>query len=118
VSLFAPMVSCVLTADEHRRFFAATVKDGSGGGPQGLYWSLVDRFTCDDVHEHVLTLDDEELLKITRYAYAYGNGGYQMAFRCILAAARRAGWQEPSTGARATRTQPKHTGRRWAGPTS
>ena len=43
----------------------------------------------------VLVLDGRTIDTMSRYAYAYGGGGYQVRFRALVAAARRAGWSAP-----------------------
>lgn len=81
------------------------------GGPQDVMRELWRRVTepAGDI-----TLEDDELLKVYRYAYKYGQGGYQHAARLLLEDAARAGWSTPARyDPHASR--PAHVGRRWDG---
>lgn len=84
-------------------------EDTVGGGPQRLFLMLVGRMSPAG---HI-SLEDEEAVKVHRYAYAYGNGGYQKAFRAVVKALWRAGWVQ--TEKEQHKEQPEHKGRRWAG---
>ena len=110
MGLLIPAVKFKLSREEFERFFALDVDDEKTGGPQDLYHRLEELLRASGGE---LELDDELLIKVNRYAYKYGGGGYQGAFRQVIAAARRAGWEEPTTPWRERQSDHKH--RRWAG---
>lgn len=84
MSLFTPTITLHFTPDEHEIITRPIV---GNGGHQQFLTDLTQR-----IHEDALEVEDEELLRVSRYAYAYGGGGYQARFRAIMAAARRANW--------------------------
>lgn len=108
MSLFADALTFTLT-DEELLTFKLMIHQP--GGPQNLYRKLEQQLV--DAGSGDLTLEDEELLTIQRYAYEYGTGGYQNCFRAVMAAACRAGWT-PHAGEPVER-RPSHRGRRWDG---
>lgn len=112
MSLFDDGITIHLEPDEVKDFGsmdAARSALESRGGPAGLYLTLVGRMSPAG---HI-TLEDQDALKVHRYAYAYGNGGYQKAFRAVVKALWRAGWVQ--TDKEQHKEQPEHKGRRWAG---
>lgn len=108
MSLFDAPIRITLTPYELERFTSVS-PDPSQGGPARLYIELSLIRYGDN-----LSLEDETLLKVNRYAYAYGSGGYQNAFRAIIAAANRAGWEAPDSP-HDVRHNPSAAGRRWSG---
>ena len=108
MSLFDDGITIQLEPDEFKDFSSLEAVE-IDGGPQHLYLMLVGRMSPTG---HI-TLKDADALKIHRYAYAYGNGGYQKAFRAVVKALWRAGWVQ--TDKEQHREQPEHKGRRWAG---
>lgn len=118
MSLFDDGITIQLEPDEFKDFSSVSVRGMSTsdslaavnvGGPQYLYLMLVGRMSPSG---HI-TLEDQDALKVHRYAYAYGNGGYQRAFRAVVKALWRAGWVQ--TDKEQHKAQPEHKGRRWAG---
>lgn len=112
MSLFDDGITIQLAPDEFKDFSDVSLNahiEPRGGGPQGLYLMLLGRLSPAG---HI-TLEDQDALKVHRYAYAYGNGGYQKAFRAVVKALWRAGWVQ--TDKEQHREQPEHKGRRWAG---
>lgn len=108
MGLFTNAIVIRLLEAERAQFNAVPVKD-EGGGPQRLYRQL----EAMGAGTHgVLTMEDDLARKINRYAYAYGNGSYQQAFRQVTAALRRAGWtgNDPAP----TGTRPA-SGKSWDG---
>ena len=108
MSLFDSGLTIHLSPDEFKDFSKVDPKDGKGG-PQSLYLTLVGRLSPAG---H-LCLEDELAVKVHRYAYAYGDGTYQTAFRAVVRALWRAGWVQPDKEQHAER--PEHKGRRWDG---
>ena len=108
MSLFDAGIDIHLNQDEFKDFskFDPSAADG---GPKILYLTLVGRMSPAG---H-LTLDDDQAVKVYRYGYSYGDGGYQTAFRAVVRALWRAGWVQPDVPQ--SLKQPKHKGRRWAG---
>lgn len=87
MSLFEPPTRCDFTQGELEVLLRPIEGDG---GHQRFLRELTGR-----LQGQTLSLEDAELVKVHRYAYNYGGGGYQQAFRTIMAAARRAGWRHP-----------------------
>jgi hypothetical protein len=90
MGLFEPPITVVMNREEVKTFTAANVKPNPGGA-QDFYHELAGM----GAREGRLVLEDEQLLKVQRYAYAYGSGTYQNAFRAIVRAAWRCGWRGP-----------------------
>lgn len=80
-------VTLRLTASERDIVTRPIVGDG---GHQRLLVEIRQRLDGE-----TLTLDGRVLDRVARYAYQYRDGGYQVRFRALVAAARRAGWTEP-----------------------
>jgi len=89
VTLFTPPITLTLTDDERAAVLGLILPADAKGGWQ-------DRLRCVQArvkaHGATSTYDDDELLRLQRYAYDYGSGGYQTVFKILLRAARRAGW--------------------------
>jgi hypothetical protein len=66
------------------------------------------------VNGNTLDIEEADIVRVNRYAYAYGGGGYQNAFRAVIAAAIRAGWDAPDS-VNDTRGNPSAAGQRWSG---
>lgn len=113
MSLFHPTLAFILAIDTLLMLEKAQQPDGKRGGPQDLLRLIVGRLTPAGE----ITLEEAELLKIKRYAWKYGGGTYERAFRGIIRDARAAGWDEPK-GEDAHASRPAHRGRRWDGLTS
>jgi hypothetical protein len=113
MSLFTEPVRVVLSPALLAQFNDLKIGERSGG-PQDVYRMVADRIQrFSDGHGEAL-LEEEELLKIRRYAYDYGGGGYQGVFRVVIGAARLAGWLEPEAEPKVV-TRPAHLGRPWDG---
>ena len=93
MSLFAAPVKVVLADGERETVLALPLAPDARGG-----WQDVARVVQARVKAGGSTssFDDGELLKLQRYAYNYGGGGYQGVFRVVLRAAQRAGWEPRS----------------------
>jgi hypothetical protein len=87
MSLFVPTITVTLTPAEVEILRRPVV---GTGGHQGLLNALVPRID----HDGRIDVEDDELQRAARYAYAYGGGGYQGRFKTLLAAARRSGWSQ------------------------
>jgi hypothetical protein len=109
MSLFSPTWTFTLSEATLRAL--ARVQYTRAGGPQDVMRELWARVT---VPEGQLTLEDEDLLKVYRYAYKYGQGGYQIAARLVLADAAVVGWHMPATYD-VHEERPEHAGRAWDG---
>ena len=113
MSLFDAGITVHLSPDELKDFSKVKmdIEDGvgHGGGPQRLLRML----SCGLSPSGHTTLEDSDAVKVHRYAYAYGNGGYQTAFRAVVKALWRSGWVQ--TDKEQHNAQPEHKGRRWAG---
>ena len=108
MSLFDDGITVHLNPDEFGDFskFDPSTADG---GPKSLYLTLVGRMSPAG---H-LTIEDELAVKVYRYGYSYGDGGYQTAFRAVTRALWRAGWVQPDVPQSVKREA--HKNRRWAG---
>ncbi len=84
MSLFSVPTLCALLEDEEAIIRRPVNGDG---GAQRFLRELVAR-----IKDNAILLEDEELRKVERYAYAYGAGGFEDRFRALLRAAWRAGW--------------------------
>ena len=114
MSLFDSGLTIHLSPDEFKDFSKVDPDRFRGtesyrSGPMQLYLTLVGRIS----HAGHLSIEDELAVKVHRYAYAYGDGTYQTAFRAVVKALWRAGWVQPDTEQHAER--PEHKGRRWDG---
>lgn len=110
MSLFSALIRLTLTPYERARFLSP---EGAGhvGGPGVLWHRLYAGFDLDG---NTLSIEDDTLVRVNRYAYAYGSGGYQNAFRSVIAAANRAGWEAPDS-VNDVRGNQDAEGRRWSG---
>jgi hypothetical protein len=86
MSLFAAPIRLTLTPYEMARFNAITASESSGG-PALLYLKLLAGFQRS-VNGNTLDIEDDDLVTVNRYAYAYGGGGYQNAFRAVITGAK------------------------------
>jgi len=88
MSLFAVTVTLTLTDSERTAVLKLPCPDTRGG------WQDLLRMVQARVKAGGATssYEDDELVKLQRYAYDYTTGGYQGVFRIILRAAQRAGW--------------------------
>jgi len=89
MSLFTPPVDVTFTSEELEVITRPIVGEG---GHQRLL--KVINLRLAHAGQQSLQFEDAELLHVARYAYSYGNGGYQDRFKEILKAARRAGWSQ------------------------
>jgi hypothetical protein len=111
MSLFDEPIRATLNAAELETFHAVTVRDESGGAQDVYHW-LAARLRIGPV----VVLEDAEIRKLRRYAYAYGDGGYQQAFRAVLRAVRRAGWNDGDEADVEPRGErPGSSGKAWDG---
>lgn len=109
MSLFDDPIRLTLTPYELERFRAVSGAYAKGG-PADLWRDLA----VELGDSSTLNIEDDDLVRVNRYAYAYGSGGYQNAFRSVIAAANRAGWEAPDS-ANDVRSNRDAEGRRWSG---
>lgn len=92
MSLFTADITLTLTTSEAEVVTRPIV---GSGGHQACLRAIVEAIRTDGRAIVVVTLSDQQLQKVEKYAYDYGSGGYQDRFRIILSSARRSGWQAP-----------------------
>lgn len=108
--LFHDALRFPISKDTKLAIAKARQAEDKGGGPAALIRIILGHLSSAGI----LTLEEEELLKVRRYGWKYGSGTYEQAFRAVIRDARAAGWDEPpSTDTHETR--PGHRGRRWDG---
>ena len=89
MTLFAEPVTVTLTDDERTAVLGLILAPDARGGWQDRLRTVQARVKAGGA---VSRYEDDELVKLQRYAYDYGSGGYQGVFRILLRAAQRAGW--------------------------
>ena len=89
MSLFSTPVTLTLTDDERAAVLGLPLAPDARGGWQDVLRTVQDRVKAGGATSRY---EDDELVKLQRYAYDYGSGGYQAVFRILLRAAQRAGW--------------------------